>query len=314
MRALALDYTEGADWSAAQGDCVHLMRDMPESSVHLTVTSIPFASLLTYSASDNDFGNCRDHRQFFGQFRFFVEDLLRVTKPGRLAAIHCMILPTSKIRDGEIGLYDFRGDIVRAFTDSGWVFHSETGIWKCPVVAVTRTKAHGLLHKTLKSDSCRSRTGILDYLCVFRKPGDNPERVTHTNDNYPVSKWQQVASPIWQVDPGDVPVPEPFWDDINQTETLQARSARDERDEAHVCPLQTQVIERAVELWSNPGDVVFDPFGGIGSTGVVALAMGRRHVMTELKASYYQQAVRNLKGARKQTSLLDYIESKGAAE
>jgi hypothetical protein len=222
-----------------------------------------------------------------------------------------MILPSTKTRDGFIGLKDFRGDIVRAFERGGWIFHSETGIWKCPVVAVTRTKALGLLHKQLKKDSTMSRTGILDYLCAFRSPGQNPEPVTHTNDEFPVPKWQQWASPIWKVDPTDMPLPEPFWDDIDQTETLNARSARDEMDESHLCALQTQVIERAIELWTNPGDRVFDPFGGIGSTPYVALRMGRKAGMNELKESYWKQAVSNLRSACKQTSLLDYI---GAAQ
>lgn len=286
-----LDYVEGDGWAAAHGDCVKLMSTMPESSVHLTVTSIPFASLLTYSASDYDFGNVKNYEQFFEQFKFFVAELFRVTMPGRLAAIHCMILPTSKTKDGHIGLRDFRGDVVKAFEAGGWIFHSETAIWKDPVTAVQRTKALGLLHKQLRKDSCMSRTGINDYLCGFRKPGENPERVSHTADEYPVSKWQQVASPVWR--------------DIDQTETLQARNARDDADEAHLAPLQTQVIERCIELWSNPNDVVFDPFGGIGSTPWCALRMGRRAVVNELKPSYFQQLVKNCQSARKQT-LIDF--------
>jgi hypothetical protein len=312
MKAKAINYEEGINWSAAQGDCVELMRTMPESSVHLTVTSIPFASLFCYSPSDRDFGNCTNDAMFFEQYKFFADELLRVTMPGRIAAIHCMILPLSKARDGETGLKDFRGDVVRAMRASGWIFASETGIWKCPVVAVTRTKAHGLLHKTLKSDSARSRTGILDYLCAFRKPGDNPERVTHTAEEYPVSKWQKVASPGWLVDEDDFPIAPPYWDDIDQTETLNGRSAKDENDQAHVCPLQTQVIERCVELWSNPGDVVFDPFGGIGSTGHVALNMKRKAVITELKDTYYRQACRNLAKANKQTDLFSLMDQAAA--
>lgn len=312
MKTVAIDYDEGDGWAAAQGDCVKLMRTMPESSVHHVITSVPFSSLLLYSASDYDFGNCRSDAEFFDQFRFFVDELYRVTMPGRIAAVHCMILPLSKAKDGRTGLKDFRGDIVRAFGRSGWIFHSETGIWKCPVVCVTRTKAHGLLHKTLKKDSCRSRTGILDYLCAFRKPGENPEPVTHTAEEYPVSKWQKVASPGWKVDPDDMPIAAPFWDDINQTDTLNVTSARDEKDQAHLCALQKQVISNCVELWSNPNDTVFDPFGGIGSVPCVALEMGRRGLMTELKDTYYRQAVRNLRSARKQTSLFDHLQ--GAAQ
>jgi hypothetical protein len=279
----------GLNWTAIQGDCVEVMRAMPEKSVHLTVTSIPFASLFTYSASDRDFGNCSSHAQFFDQFKFWVDELLRVTIPGRIAAIHCMILPSSKTRDGVIGLIDFRGQVVRAMQDGGWIFHSETAIWKDPVTAMQRTKALGLLHKQIKKDSCMSRTGILDYLCAFRRPGVNPEPVTHTNESFPVSKWQQVASPVWM--------------DIDQGETLNVRAAREHDDERHLCALQTQVIDRCIELWSNPGDVVFDPFGGIGSTPVRAVALERKGVMAELKRSYFEQAAKNLRNAGRQTTL-----------
>lgn len=300
MKELAEAFEQGDGWAAAQGDCVKLMSTMPEASVHLTVTSVPFASLFTYSASDYDFGNTKSHAQFFEQFSFFVGALLRVTKPGRVAAVHCMILPTVKTKDGFIGLKDFRGDVVRAFEQGGWIFHSETCIWKDPVTAAVRTNALGLLYKQLKKDSCMSRTGIADYLCAFRKPGVNPEPVTHTEDAYPVSKWQQVAEPVWM--------------DIEQSKTLQHRTARSDDDSAHLCPLQTQVIERCVELWSNPGDVVFDPFGGIGSTGFVALSMGRRAALTELKSSYFAVAVKNLRNAKKQLSVLDLIDERSAAQ
>ena len=288
---------EGDDWVAVNGDCVELMREMPESSVHLTVTSIPFASLYTYSASDRDFGNCRTHGEFFVQFGFWVRELMRVTMPGRIAAIHCMILPTSKTRDGAIGLADFRGDVVRAMQAGGWIFHSETAIWKDPVTAMQRTKALGLLHKQIKKDSAMSRTGILDYLCAFRKPGTNPEPVTHTDESFPVDKWQQVASPVWM--------------DINPSDTLQRESAREHDDERHICPLQLQVIDRCIDLWSNPGDVVLDPFGGIGSTGVRALELGRKAVILELKRSYFQQSAANLAAARRQQNLFSMAD--GAA-
>lgn len=290
-KLVALDYQSGDGWAAAQGDCVKLMGTMPEDSVRLTVTSIPFESLLTYSASDYDFGNCKSSVEFFAQFAFFVDALYRVTTPGRIAAVHCMVLPSTKTRDGFIGLKDFRGDVIRAFQAGGWIYHSETAIRKCPVVAVQRTKAFGLLHKTLRNDSCNSRTGINDYLCAFRKPGVNPAPVRHTAEEYPVSKWQKVAEPVWL--------------DIDQSETLNVRAAREEADEAHLCALQTQVIERCVDLWSSEGDTVFDPFGGIGSTAVVALEMRRHAVMCELKESYYKQAVKNLRSARKQQTLFD---------
>lgn len=283
MTAKAVRQESGEGWVAMLGDCVELMGAMPERSVHLTVTSIPFASLFTYSASDRDFGNCRTHEEFFGQFQFWAEALLRVTMAGRIAAIHCMTLPSSKVRDGVIGLIDFPGEVVRAMQSKGWVYHSQTAIRKDPVTAMQRTKALGLLHKTIRKDSSMSRTGILDFLLAFRRPGENPEPISHDDETFPVSKWQQVAEPVWM--------------DIDPSKTLNGRSAREEADERHVCPLQTQVIEKCVDLWSNPGDVVFDPFGGIGSTGVVALGMQRRAVIHELKASYFEQAARNLAAA-----------------
>jgi DNA modification methylase len=200
-----------------------------------------------------------------------------------------MLLPTSKTRDGFIGIDDFRGELIRAFKDHGWIHHSEVVIWKDPVTAMQRTKALGLLHKQLKKDSCMSRQGIPDYLVTMRKSGDNPERVTHTNESFPVQKWQQYASPVWT--------------DINPSDTLQYRSARENEDERHICPLQLQVIHRALELWTNPGDTVLSPFAGIGSEGYVALQNDRRFVGAELKRSYFEQAKLNLTNATAQQSL-----------
>lgn len=272
------------------GDCIEVVRALPADSVHYSIFSPPFASLYTYSASERDMGNCRSHGEFFEQFAFLLPELLRVTKPGRLLSFHCMNLPTSKARDGVIGITDFRGQLIRAFEDAGWIYHSEVVIWKDPVTAMQRTKALGLLHKQLKKDSCMSRQGIPDYLVTVRKLGDNPEPVTHTDETFPVTMWQRYASPIWM--------------DINPTRTLQYMSAREEKDERHICPLQLDVIERAIDLWTNPGDTVLSPFAGIGSEGYVALQKGRRFVGAELKRSYYEQAARNLQavepGARGQ--------------
>jgi hypothetical protein len=203
--------------------------------------------------------------------------------PGRLVSIHCMNLPTSKTRHGYIGLRDFRGEIIKAFEEVGFIYHSEVCIWKDPVIAMQRTKALGLLHKTIRKDSAMSRQGIPDYLVTMRKPGDNPEPIPHTSDEFPVRLWQQYASPIWM--------------DINPSETLQYRSAREHDDEKHICPLQLEVVRRAVKLWSNPGDTVWSPFAGIGSEGFVALEMGRKFVGSELKKSYFGQACRNLGNA-----------------
>jgi len=279
------------DAALYHGDCVEVVRGLPDSSVHYTVFSPPFASLYTYSNSERDMGNCGTHDDFREHFAYLVGDLLRVTIPGRLVSFHCMNIPTSKSRDGYIGLSDFRGQLIAMFQKAGWIYHSEVCIWKDPVTAMQRTKALGLLHKQLKKDSCMSRQGIADYLVTMRRPGDNPERVTHTNESFPVKKWQYYASPIWT--------------DINPSDTLQFRSAREDKDERHICPLQLEVIRRALELWTNERDVVLSPFMGIGSEGYIAREMMRRFVGVELKASYYEQACRNIAAARAQQGLFD---------
>jgi len=210
-----------------------------------------------------------------------------VTKPGRCLSFHCMNLPTSKARDGIIGLSDFRGRLIQMFVDAGWIYHSEVCIWKDPVTAMQRTKALGLLHKQLKKDSCMSRQGIPDYLVTMRKPGDNPDRVEHTNESFPVSEWQEYASPIWM--------------DIRPGDTLNFRAAREEQDERHICPLQLEVIRRAIRMWTRPNDLVLSPFAGIGSEGYIAIEKERRFCGIELKQSYFQQAVKNLKTAEHAT-------------
>lgn len=275
-----INQAEGDGWVLYHADVMDVVRGLPDESIHYSVFSPPFASLYTYSASARDMGNCRDAADFAAQFRYLVPELYRVTKPGRLLSFHCMLLPTSKARDGYIGLSDFRGELIRAFVECGWIHHSEVVIWKDPVTAMQRTKALGLLHKQIKKDSCMSRQGIPDYLVTMRKPGDNPEPVTHTNESFPVKVWQRYASPVWT--------------DINPSDTLQFRSAREDEDERHICPLQLEVIRRALRLWTNDGDTVFSPFAGIGSEGVCAIELGRRFVGAELKASYYDQATRNL--------------------
>lgn len=294
------DQREGEGWVAYNADCVPVVAGMADDSVHFSVYSPPFASLYTYSAHERDMGNVRTHTEFHDQYGFLVRELLRVTKPGRLSSVHCMVLPTSKTRDGVIGLTDFPGQIIRAHEEAGWIFHSKVTIWKDPVTAMQRTKAIGLLHKQLLKDSCMSRQGIPDEVITFRKPGDNPERVCRGKDEFPVSLWQRWASPVW--------------DDINPSDTLQYMSAREEADERHICPLQLEVIERCVRLWSNPGDTVLSPFMGIGSEGYVALRNSRRFVGVELKRSYFEQAVRNLPVARKQTTIFDILPQETAAQ
>jgi superfamily II DNA or RNA helicase len=274
---------EADRWTMHLGDCVEGVSNLPSDSVHFSVFSPPFASLYTYSASERDMGNCKTHSDFFKHFQFLSKELLRVTMPGRLLSFHCMNLPTSKERDGVIGITDFRGELIRIFQAAGFIFHSEVCIWKDPVTAMQRTKALGLLHKQLKKDACMSRQGIPDYLVTMRKPGENPERVTNTNESFPVQHWQNYASPVWM--------------DINPSDTLQRESAREEKDERHICPLQLQVIERAIRLWTNRGDTVLSPFAGIGSEGYQALKMGRSFIGFELKESYFKQAIENLKCA-----------------
>lgn len=273
----------GSNFAAYNADCVEVVQGLPDNSIHYSVFSPPFASLYTYSASDRDMGNCRDADAFYHHFIFLVGQLYRVMKPGRLISFHCMNLPTSKERDGFIGVRDFRGELIRMFQDAGFIFHSEVCIWKDPVTSMQRTKALGLLHKTIRKDSSMSRQGIPDYLVTVRKPGDNDEPISHTHDQFPVSLWQKYASPVWM--------------DINPSDTLQKESAREHDDERHICPLQLQVIQRGLELWSNPGDTVLSPFMGIGSEGYVSLKMGRKFIGAELKPSYYGQAVKNLRAA-----------------
>lgn len=268
-----------SNFALYNGDSCDVLRGIKDNTIHYSITSIPFASLYTYSNSERDLGNSRTYSEFWDHYEFLIREWVRTIMPGRLISIHCMNLPTSKERDGYIGLRDFRGDVIRGMQQAGMIYHSEVCIWKDPVIAMQRTKALGLLHKQIKKNSCMSRQGIPDYVCTFRKPGENIEPVTHTNESFPVNLWQKYASPIW--------------DDINPSDTLQRESAREDKDEKHICPLQLSVIRRCIELWTNPDDVVLDPFDGIGSTGYVALEMNRKHIGIELKESYFDQAVLN---------------------
>jgi len=302
------EHKTGEDWDLYLGDCVESIRQIDSDSIHYSIFSPPFASLYTYSNSDRDMGNSRTQQEFFNHFQFLAAELHRVMMPGRLISFHCMNLPSSKERDGFIGVKDFRGDMLRIFQSAGFVFHSEVCIWKDPVTAMQRTKAIGLLHKQIRKDSALSRQGIPDYLVTVRKLGDNTEPVAgpfteFAGENPPpktgdaikdsINIWQRYASPVWM--------------DINPSDTLQYRSARANEDERHICPLQLDVIRRGMQLWSNPGDVVLSPFAGIGSEGFVALEQGRKFVGFELKPSYFGCAVKNLQVAEsaKQTILLE---------
>lgn len=296
------------NYSIYNADTVEVCSSLPDESVDFCIYSPPFASLYTYSNSDRDMGNVKDDDEFFEHFGFLVEQLYRVMAPGRIMAVHCMNLPTSKTREGFIGIKDFRGDLIRQFQQAGFIYHSEVCIWKDPVIAMQRTKALGLLHKQIKKDSSMSRQGIPDYLVVMRKPGDNAKPISgefthYVGDNPPagfigyqyddgrtyyvpgnsgtsIDVWQNYASPVW--------------DDIRQTRTLQYQEARESDDERHICPLQLDVIERALQLWSMPGDVVLSPFMGIGSETYTAVKMGRKAIGAELKPSYFKIAAQNM--------------------
>lgn len=289
-------------------DCVEVVSELGEGDVDFVIYSPPFASLYTYSNSDRDMGNVKDDAEFFQHFAFLSRELYRVLKPGRLMAVHCMNLPTSKQNDGFIGIKDFRGDLIRQFQDDGFIYHSEVCIWKDPVIAMQRTKALGLLHKQIKKDSAMSRQGIPDYLVVMRKPGENENPVdgefTHYVGEVPPQGFEgfQYDDGRWYFMPGpdstsiDVwqKYASPVWDDIRQTNTLQYQEARDSDDERHICPLQLDVIERALQLWSKPGDVVLSPFAGIGSETYMAVKMGRKAIGVELKPSYFNLLSRNM--------------------
>ena len=301
------------EYAIYNGDCVEVAQGLDDESVDYSIFSPPFASLYTYSDDEKDMGNVKDDVEFFEHYKFLVDEQYRVLKPGRSISIHCMNLPTLKAKDGFIGIKDFRGDLIRMYQDAGFIYHSEVCIWKCPVVAMVRTHALGLLHAQIKKDSAMSRMGIPDYVITMRKPGENPSPVAgefkyYTGEQPPpgfmkteredgrvvyipsdtntsVDVWQKYASPIW--------------DDINQTDTLNFREGRDSDDERHICPLQLDVIERCLQLWTNKGDVVWTPFLGVGSEAYVSIKMGRKVIGSELKSSYFNLAERNIDQATK---------------
>lgn len=300
-----IDQYQTDRYAIYNGDTCEVITAIPSNSIGLSVYSPPFSSLYTYSNSDRDLGNSKTDDEFFTHFEFIVKELYRILMPGRIMAVHCMNLPTSKERDGYIGIKDFRGDLIRLFQSVGFIYHSETCIWKNPVTAMQRTKALGLLHKQIKKDACMNRMGIPDYVVFMRKPGENPKRVSNTNESFPVGLWQDYASPIWDE------YNSPVWWDINQSNTLN-RMFSDEESERHICPLQLDVIERCVKMYSNEGDTVFTPFMGIGSEVFQAVKMGRKGIGIELKREYFLQAKKNMQSldnADKQINIFDYIGS-----
>lgn len=305
MTIKAVDQVITDDYAIYQGDSCDVIRAIPGDSIGFGIHSPPFEGLYKFSNYDRDISN-NDGPQFWEHYAFLISELLRITKPGRLHSVHVMQLPTSKIRHGHIGMRDFRGEVIRAYEDAGWIFHSEVCIWKDPVVAQQRTKSIRLLHKQIVKDSTISGQGLADYVVTFRKPGDNadpvsgcfdewhgegdgpdPAKFTTPTDGrnwYSIEVWQRYASPVWT--------------DINQTRTLQYRGGRDAKDEQHISPLQLDVIERCIDLWSNPGDTVLTPFLGIGSEVYCAVKMGRKGIGCELKPSYFAQAVKNIAAAK----------------
>lgn len=292
-----IDQVVRGRYAIYNGDSCEVIKDIPTDSLHYSIFSPPFSSLYTYSNSDRDMGNCEGDESFADHFSFLVEELYRVIMPGRLVSFHCMNIPATITRDGFIGVKDFRGDLIRIFQAAGFIFHSEVCIWKDPVVAMQRTKAIGLLHKQVNKDSSISRQGIPDYLVTMRKPGANPEPISglfkadeFAGEDAPkksgddvrdsINIWQRYASPVWM--------------DINAGRTLQVRGSKEIDEERHIVPLQLDTISRALQLWTNPDDVVFTPFLGIGSEAYEAVRMGRRAVGCELKPSYFNVAKRNM--------------------
>lgn len=283
-----LNEAHGASFSVYNGDCVDILRQLPDASIDFSVYSPPFGSLFVYSESAADMGNSTDE-EFSKHYAWMVREKFRLTKPGRLTAVHCSDLPMTKWRDGAVGIKDFSGDIIRIHQEAGWIMHSRRTIWKCPVVEMTRTKHVGLLYKQLMKDSSKSRGGMPDYLITFIKPGDNASPIVHTPQDFPLDQWQEWASPVWM--------------SVDQSNVLNVKLAKDGSDERHLCPLQLDVIERALIMWSNQGDVVLSPFTGIGSEGVTAVKMRRKFIGAELKESYWRQAVRYLEAQDRQDDL-----------
>ena len=309
-----IDQDSGEDWHLYNGDCCQVLAGLPDNSIHFGIHSPPFSSLYIYSDSEADMGNASSDEEFFQHYSFAIRELLRVTQPGRICAVHCKDLPRYANVYGTTGLIDFPGACIQEFEAAGWVFHSRTTIWKCPVTERERTNNNGLLHKTVKRDSSQIRMGMADYLICFRKPPADGDGLMATE---PVSRATGFERYIGEVDFRDNanhPSPfarkgaakdssidiwrryaEPVWWDVNQTDVLNFKLGRDGKDEKHICPLQLGLIERACDIWSNPGDVVLSPFAGIGSEGFSALQTGRKFIGIELKESYYRIACQNLR-------------------
>lgn len=280
-----LNAYQGREFAAYNGDCVDVLRQLPDSCVGFSVFSPPFSGLYIYGDSVCDMGNSANDDEFFSHYRYFVRELYRVMRPGRICAVHCKDLVYYKNQNGTAGLRDFPGALIAAHIEAGFDFHSRVTIWRSPVREMTKTKAHGLLYKQLRADSSFSRQGLPEYYVVFRKwaeEGDEISPVRHATDDFPLDQWQEWASPVWM--------------DTRETGTLDAARARDPKDEKHICAMPLDIIKRAITLWSNQGDVVLSPFMGIGSEGYCALKLRRKFIGVELKQSYFDSAVKTLSG------------------
>jgi len=280
-----LDQKSGQNWTALHGDCIEALRDLPDNSIDFSVYSPPFSSLYIYSESARDMGNVDGDEDFFATYAHVLAEKLRVTRPGRLTSVHVkdLVYYSNASARGDRGLRDFTGGCIAAHVEAGWTYHARTTIWRCPVREMTKAKPDGLLFKNFRTDAGRVRHGLPEYLITFRKwaPGmEDVPAVTHDPEQFPLAIWQQWASPVWM--------------DTRETDVLNVKIARDEEAEKHLCPMPLDITERAIRMWSNPGDVVLSPFMGIGSEGTVALKTGRRFVGCELKESYWRQACKYL--------------------
>lgn len=294
METFIKDQCVTNNYAVYNGDAVKVCQELPENCSDLVIFSIPFLDLYVYSDLDEDFGNNTNHKDFFFQYSFLAKQIKRVLKSGRICAIHCMDTPIQKGKEGYIGLRDFSGMIIDSMQDEGFIYHSRVTIWKNPVTEMQRTKALGLLHKTIKKDSSMTRVGIPDYVLFFRNEGENEVPIIHQDkdstkkDYLPVDLWQKYASPVWY--------------DIDYSRTLQYRSGRDGNDEKHICPLQLDTIERIIHLYSNEGETILSPFGGIGSEGFQSIKMGRKSISIELKESYFKLNAKNHADAVQETN------------
>lgn len=279
------DDAEGDRWEMLLGDSCERLAEIEDASIDLSVYSPPFASLFTYSPSIRDLGNSADRTEFLTHYGFILDHMLRVTKPGRLSCVHVQQLTTTKASHGFISLTDFRGQVIAAHQEHGWMFIGEVTIDKDPQAQAIRTKATSLMFQTLHRNSLMSRPALADYLLMFKAPGDSDTIVETDVDN---ETWIQWARPVWY--------------DIRESDTLNVTEARENADERHICPLQLPLIERCVRLWTNPDELVLSPFAGIGSEGYVSVKHGRRFVGIELKASYWATAVKNLQRAESEAT------------